>query len=75
MCDWKAVMARAKSGEARLRGGGSWWKRKAAAFERGAWATGGEAGVEASGQAGEACLWRAAWERAGLGERGRGDAG
>ena len=53
-------MACAKSGEARLRGGGRWWRRKAAAFERGAWAAGGEAGVEASGQAGEACRWRAA---------------
>ena len=52
--------------EARLRGGGRWRRRKAAAFERGAWAAGGEAGVEASGQGGEACWWRAAWERAGL---------
>ena len=59
-------MACAKSGEARLRGGGRWWRRKAAAFERGAWVVGGEAGMEASGQAGEACRWRAAWERAGL---------
>ena len=51
---------------ARLRGGGRWWRRKAAAFERGAWAAGGEAGLEASGQADEACRWCAAWERAGL---------
>ena len=28
--------------------------------ERGAWAVGDEAGAEASGQAGEACRWRAA---------------
>ena len=35
----------------------------AGVFERGAWAASGEAGVEASGQAGEACRWRAAWER------------
>ena len=55
LCDRQAVVACAKSGEARLRGGGRWWRRKAAAFERGAWAAGGEAGVEASGQAGEAC--------------------
>ena len=34
-------------------------RRKAAAFERGAWVV-GEAGMEASGQAGEACRWRAA---------------
>ena len=67
LCDRQAVVACAKSGEARaVRGGGRWWRRKAAAFERGAWAAGGEAGVEASGQAGEACRWRAAWERAGL---------
>jgi len=37
-----------------------WWRSKAAAFERGAWVVGGEAGMEASGQAGEACRWRAA---------------
>jgi len=37
-------------GKARLRGGVRWWKRKAAAFERGASAAGGEAGVEASSQ-------------------------
>ena len=30
------VAAGRKSGEARLRGGGRWWRRKAAAFERGA---------------------------------------
>ena len=59
----EAVVACAKSGEARLRGGVRWWRRKATAFERGAWAAGGEAGMEASGQAGEVCLWRAAWER------------
>ena len=46
--------------EARLQGGVRWWRRKAAAFERGAWVVGGEAGMEASGQAGEACRWRAA---------------
>ena len=62
LSDQKAVVACAKSCEARLRGGGRWWRRKAAAFERGAWAAGGEAGVTASGQAGEACA-RAAWER------------
>ena len=60
LCDRQAVVACAKSGEARLRGGGRWWRRKAAAFERGAWAAGGEEGIEASGQAGEACRWRAA---------------
>ena len=75
LCDRQAVVACAKSGEARLRGGGRWWRRKAAAFERGAWAAGGEAGVEASGEAGEACGWRVAKERAGLArERGRGAA-
>ena len=46
--------------EARLRVGVRWWRRKAAVFERGAWVVGGEAGMEASGQAGEACRWRAA---------------
>ena len=56
----QAVMACAKSAEARLRGGGRWWRRKAATFERGAWATGGEVGA-ASGEAGQACGWRAAW--------------
>ena len=50
-----------------VRGGGRWCRRKAAAFESGAWAAGGEApGVTASGQAGEACWWHAAWERARL---------
>jgi len=28
-----------------------------------AWAAGGEAGAMASDQAGEACMWRAAWQR------------
>ena len=73
----RAVVACRKSGEARprLRGGVRWRRRKAAAFERGAWAAGGEAGVEASGEAGEACGWRVAKERAGLArERGRGAA-
>ena len=46
--------------EARLRVGVRWWRRKEAVFERGAWVVGGEAGMEASGQAGEACRWRAA---------------
>ena len=63
-------MACAKSAEARLRGGGRWWRRKAATFERGDWAAGGEAGVEASGQPG-ACGWRAAWGRAGWRDRVR----
>ena len=50
-----------------------WWRRKATAFERGAWVVGGEAGMEASGQAGEACRWRASsWERAGLEMRTQG---
>ena len=49
--------------EARLRVGVRWWRRKAAVFERGAWVVGGEAGMDASGQAGEACRWRAVWER------------
>ena len=53
-------MRKVRQGEAARR---RWWRRKAAAFERGAWAAGGEAGVEASGQGGEACWWRAAWER------------
>ena len=41
------------------------WRRKAAAIERGAWAAGGEAGVEAIGEACVSCGWRAAMERAG----------
>ena len=52
--DRQAVVACAKSGEARLRSGGRWWRRKAAAIERGAWAAGGEEGVTASSQCGEA---------------------
>ena len=60
LCDRQAVVARAKSGRPRLRGGVRWWRRKAAVFERGAWVVGGEAGMEACGQAGEACRWRAA---------------
>ena len=72
LCDRRAVVACAKSGEARLRGGGRWWRRKAAAFEHGAWAAGGEARVTASGQAGDACGWGAAWEGPGWSERGRG---
>ena len=42
------------------RGGVRWWRRKAATFEHGVWA-GREAGMEASGQAGAAYGWRAAW--------------
>ena len=32
-----------------VRGGVRWWERKAAAFERGAWAAGGEPGALESG--------------------------
>ena len=49
--------AQSLGGEA-ARGRALWWRRKIAAFERGAWVAGGEAGMEASGQAGEACIER-----------------
>ena len=37
------------------------WRRRKATFERGVWA-GGQAGMEARGQACAACGWRAAWD-------------
>ena len=55
--------------ETRLQGGVRGSRRNIAAFERRAWVVGGEAGMEASGQAGEACRWRAALGWLGLAAR------